>query len=137
MSDAPQITDEVLDEILNNPDAVEAVEALAKQEGIEKPLSEMSREEQASLVGLMLQRAQAANLGGGDVDPDDIPDELIAAVFSDPQGNAILREIMRDNQLEGDPADLPRETKQLIVKLLVDQGVISFEPPSANDNDAD
>lgn len=136
MADGPEITDDVLNEILGNPDAVEAVDALAKQEGIETPLVEMPRDEQARLVAMMLQRAQAASLGGGDIDANEIPDELISAVFADPQGDAILREIMQDNQLDGEPSDLPDDTKRLIIKLLVDQGVISFEPPSANDNDA-
>ena len=49
-------------------------------------------------------------------------------MFADPRADALLRDIMSKNELAGEPADLPLEIKQAIVKMMVDQDIIRFGP---------
>ena len=76
-------------------------------------------------------RAAEAQAGSTDAPsaPTEIPDMVVEQVFSDPRADAVLREIMSSNQLTGEPADLPIDVKRAIVKLLVDQGIVSFGQP--------
>lgn len=131
MADMPQIPDELLNQVLADPEAVAALQELAGQAGVTTPVLSMPREEQIALVTAMMglaQKAQAEGAApGGPGDPSNIPDDLIQQVFADPRADTILRDIMAGNQLTGEPADLPPDIKRAIVQLLIDQGVISFE----------
>jgi uncharacterized protein YdeI (YjbR/CyaY-like superfamily) len=136
MADAPEIPEELLNQVLADPEAVAALQELAGRAGVHTPVAEMPREEQIALVTAMMGLAQQAQNengpsgpGGpaGPGNPANIPDDLIAQVFADPRADTILRDIMNGNQLTGEPADLPQDVKRAIVQLLIDQGVISFE----------
>ncbi|MBU2533976.1 MAG: hypothetical protein KKB37_14640 [Alphaproteobacteria bacterium] len=128
MADMPEIPDELMQQILCDPEAVAALQELAGQSGITTPVAEMSREEQVALVSAMMALAQQQDPGGpGGGQPGAIPDELVQQVFSDPRADTILRDIMQANQLNGEPAELPDDIKRAIIQLLIDQGVISFE----------
>lgn len=143
-ADNPEIPDELLNQVLSDPEAVIALQNLAARAGVTTPVAEMPRTEQVALVTAMMGLAQRAEAEGGmppmaansnaPGNPADIPADLVAQVFADPRADEILRDIMSGNQLEGEPADLPDDMKRAIVQLLIDQGVISFEdnqPPSA------
>ncbi|MFZ1108587.1 MAG: toll/interleukin-1 receptor domain-containing protein [Rhodomicrobium sp.] len=63
----------------------------------------------------------------------EIPDALVRHIFADPQAEEMLRDAMRQNNLPGEPADLPLETQRAIVAALMQQGVIQFaDAPQAD-----
>lgn len=132
MADTPEIPEELLTQVLSDPEAVAALQELAGRAGVEQPVLEMPRQEQIALVTAMMGVAQKqqAEQGGVTGDPSAVPDDLIEQVFADPQADPILRDIMNGNQLTGEPVNLPQDIKRAIVQLLIDQGVISFEEPS-------
>lgn len=128
MADIPEIPEELLQQVLSDPDAVAALQELAGRAGVTTPVLSMPREEQIALVTAMMGLAQKAQAeGGAPGAPSNVPDDLVQQVFSDPRADTILRDIMAGNQLTGEPADLPHDIKQAIVQLLIDQGVISFD----------
>jgi len=137
MTDVPQIPDELLSQVLSDPEAVDALQQLAARAGVTTPVADMPRDEQVALVTAMMNIAQQAQNDGANDNPNpgnnpaDIPADLISQIFADPQADTILREIMEGNQLAGEPADLPDDIKRAIVQMLIDQGVISFEDPGA------
>ncbi len=137
MTDAPEIPPEMLDEILRDPEAVAAMQELAGRAGITTPVAEMGREEQTALITTMLGLAQQSGTAvGADgqplAGPSHVPQELIDQVFSDPRADPMLRDIISHNQLTGEPADQPADVKEAIVRMLVDQGVISFSDNDTN-----
>lgn len=136
MADLPEIPEELLNQVLSDPEAVEALQHLAGRAGNTTPVAEMPRAEQIALVTAMMGLAERAEAGGGMPEaansnvpgnPADIPADLVAEVFADPRADEILRDIMNSNQLTGEPADLPDDIKRAIIQLLIDQGVISFD----------
>jgi hypothetical protein len=63
----------------------------------------------------------------------EIPDALVQHIFADPDAQEMLRDAMRQNDLSGEPADLPLETQRAIVAALMQQGVIQFgDAPQAD-----
>ncbi|MGI9475390.1 MAG: hypothetical protein ACR2PI_01695 [Hyphomicrobiaceae bacterium] len=128
MADTPEIPDQLLQQVLADPEAVAALQELAGRAGVTTPVLSMPHEEQVALVTAMMGLAQQAQAeGGGPGAPSDVPDDLVEQVFADPRADAVLRDIMAGNQLTGEPAELPQDIKRAIVQLLIDQGVISFE----------
>ena len=131
MVDTPEIPDQLLQQVLADPEAVAALQELAGRAGVTTPVLSMTHEEQVALVTAMMglaQQAQAEGAGpGGPGAPSGVPDDLGEQVFADPRADAVLRDIMAGNQLTGEPAELPQDIKRAIVQLLIDQGVISFE----------
>ena len=133
MADTPDIPDELLAQILSDPEAVDALQQLAARANVTMPVAEMPRPEQVALVKAMMNIAQQAQQQGSNDNPDpsgnpaDIPEELVSQIFADPRADTILRDIMQGNELTGEPADLPDDIKRAIVQMLIDQGVISFE----------
>lgn len=138
MAEMPEIPQELLDQVLADPEAVAALQELAGRAGVTTPVAEMDRAEQVALVTAMIGAAQRAEAQSGNgapeaannnapSDPAAIPEGLIQQVFSDPRADEILRDIMANNQLAGEPADLDDEIKRAIVQMLIDQGVISFQ----------
>ena len=47
-------------------------------------------------------------------------------MFSAPEAQDMLRQVMQANGLDGAPADLPMATKQAIVTALIQNGAIRF-----------
>lgn len=131
MANTPEIPQELLNQVLSDPEAIAALQELAGRAGVTTPVLEMPREEQIALVTAMMGLAQEAQAKQGGTatpgDPSTVPDDLIQQVFADPRADTILRDIMAGNQLTGEPADLPQDIKRAIVQLLIDQGVISFD----------
>jgi hypothetical protein len=128
MTDAPEIPDAMLDQILGDPEAVSVLQQIAERAGVSTPVAEMSSAEQRQLVSLMfsiMQRSQAGE-GGAPGQGEAVPDEIVEQIFTDPRADGVLREIMESNELTGEPADLPIEAKRAIVNLLVEQGIVSF-----------
>lgn len=76
-----QISDELLDQTLADAQAVEALQALATEAGVDTAVADMSRDQQRELV------AAAMTIGESQpqtVTPDDITDEFIARAKSNP-----------------------------------------------------
>ncbi|MGI9408971.1 MAG: hypothetical protein ACR2OV_02775 [Hyphomicrobiaceae bacterium] len=133
MTTDPDITEDVFNRVLAEPEALKVLEVLAAREGITTPFLEIPREKQFEIVAAMMEMARAAQEQADDDDPpdgatDDIPDNIVEQVFADPRADALLRDIMSKNELAGEPTDLPLEIKQAIVKMMVDQGIIRFGP---------
>ncbi len=66
--------------------------------------------------------------------PDEIPDALVQHIFADPSLQELLREVMRQNNLAGEPADLSIDMQRSIVAALVKAGAINLgetPPPEA------
>jgi len=130
----PEIPEEMIDQILADPEAVAALQHLAKENGVTTPVGEMPRPAQKALIENMMaiaQQAQAAGLAGaasgeGSDGAAELPPGLVDQVFGDPRAQELLKKIMADNKLDGEPGDLPMEMKTAIVRMLVEQGVISF-----------
>lgn len=76
-----QISDELLDQTLADAQAVEALQALATEAGVDTAVADMSRDQQRELV------AAAMTIGESQpqtVTPDDITEEFIARAKSNP-----------------------------------------------------
>ncbi|MEL7481374.1 MAG: CHAT domain-containing tetratricopeptide repeat protein [Pseudomonadota bacterium] len=73
------------------------------------------------LKGLLGFRSKRANPS-----LESLPDDLVHAVFADPAGQDLLRKVMADNGLQGEPADLPPHVQRTIVEMLMAQGVIQI-----------
>ena len=133
MTTDPVITEDIFNRVLAEPEAIKVLEVLAAREGITSPFLEIPREKQFELVAAMMEMARNAQEQADDGDApggalDAIPDNIVEQVFADPRADALLRDIMSKNELAGEPADLPLEIKQAIVKMMVDQGIIQFGP---------
>ena len=128
----PEISDEALSRVLADPEAIKVLEVLAAREGISTPFLEIHRDKQIELVAKMMEMARAAQeqADGSNppIDAQSIPDEIVVQVFSDPRADKLLREIMSQSDLTGEPADLPFNIKQAIVSMMVERGIIRFGP---------
>ena len=59
--------------------------------------------------------------------PLPVADEVVREVFAAPQAQELLRGVMRQSGLDGEPASLPFEVQRAIVAALVGQGVIGID----------
>ncbi len=86
------------------------------------PLDELPLREQRNVARQMREARQQ------DDAPDlpQIPDALVRQIFADSQAQELLRDVMRQNNLPGAPADLPLEIQRAIVAALVKAGAISL-----------
>ena len=92
-----------------------------------KPLDETSISEQRNDARNYLKQKREAH------QQRQIPDALVQHIFANPQTQELLRDAMRQNNLSGEPADLPPETQRAIVAALMQQGVIKFgDAPQAD-----
>ncbi len=74
---------------------------------------------------LLLKRVSAA-LGGAVLDPATIPDELVATVFANPEARDFLQKIGEAIEQRGPPADWPNETKQAVIALMIERGMLQL-----------
>jgi tetratricopeptide (TPR) repeat protein len=58
-----------------------------------------------------------------------LPDEFVRAIFESPQAQGLLKEVLRQNNIEGEPGDLPFELQRAIASALVAQGLIQHVRP--------
>ncbi len=115
----------LLDQLLANPEAREALNAMLKEAGIPETIDKLGREAQRQAVAALMAMAQKQQDAAGE-EPD-IPEELVRRVFAEAQFQDLLRDIVQRNGLSGAPADLPMETKRAIVAALMKQGFIEEE----------
>jgi hypothetical protein len=131
----PEVPDELLDQVLANPQACQALNAMLKEAGIHETIDKLDRNVQRQAVAAfiaMAQKQQEAEAETAAPEAPDIPDELVRHVFADPQAQELLRDVMQQNNLPGAPADLPFEVQRAIVAALMKQGVIQMgEAPQA------
>ena len=135
----PEFPDRYLDQVLADPEAREALRDYARRQGIETGLQDMRRRELRLLAGALVAEGRAHQ----SLPPDDgsgplsdgaieIPAELVASIFKDPRARNLLKDIVAANGLQSAPADLPSNVKHDIARLLIEQGVITFQDPSAD-----
>jgi len=101
-----QISDELLDQTLADAQAVEALQALATEAGVDTAVADMSRDQQRELV------AAAMSIGESQpqtVTPDDITDEFVARAKSNPAMRERIEQHVMANgggaSLDAIPAD--------------------------------
>lgn len=101
------------------------LEELHQRSGATTPFGDLPVEKQKEmLAGLaMSMKAQAAAAGA-----DAYPDEVVEGIFSNVDAAPLLRKVMTDNGLTGEPADLPLETKRKIFEALVKAGALQLGP---------
>jgi len=120
-----QISEKMLDAALANDQMRAALSSALKMQGVEQPLDQVPREIIKAAFAAMAAIAQQRQQQKSPERPQ-IPDRLVAQIFADPRGDGVLRDVMRQNNLEGEPQDLPDGIKRQIVEVLVQQGVINF-----------
>jgi len=59
----------------------------------------------------------------------------VRAIFANPQTQALLKNVMSQINLAGEPGDLPLEVQRVIVAALIERGII--EVPAPDDDHAD
>jgi hypothetical protein len=98
-----------------------------------KPLDEFPTSEHRDIARQFLQQRREAQQQQKTPASAEIPDALVQHIFADPNTQEMLRDAMRQNNLSGEPADLPLETQRAIVAALMQQGVIQFgDAPQAD-----
>jgi hypothetical protein len=123
----PEVPDELLDMMLADKDMVEQLEAPLKAMGMTQSLAAMPREMQRAAVAAMMAVMQKSGADDEEADTTpDIPDAAVRAVFAEPKRQALLRDVMQQNGLEGDPADLPFSVQRKIVEALVQADALSL-----------
>ncbi len=132
----PDIPDELLDQILADPEARAKLEEALKHAGVDQPFDRMPRETQrqavAMLVAAMQQEQEQSQGKRGGNSGANIPDAMVRQIFADPQAQEMLRDVMQQNNLTGAPAGLPFEVQRAIVAALMEAGVIQTgEAPQA------
>jgi hypothetical protein len=55
-----------------------------------------------------------------------LPDAVVEQVFAAPQLQALLADILKQNNIDGAPADQPMEIKRAIVAALIEQGIVQI-----------
>ncbi len=131
----PEVPDALLDQLLADPKARAAIQHRLTQAGIDEPFERMPRETQREAVAAMMAAMQETKHETEAPEAPDIPDAMVRHVFADPQAQELLREVMRQNDLPGAPADLPFEVQRAIAAALIEKGIIKYgeapqdEPP--------
>ena len=87
----------------------------------------MPREAQRQAVGEMMAAMQEVHAETEAQGAPDISDELVRDAFAAPELQELLCDVMRHNDIEGAPADLPFEMQRAIIASLIEQGVIKFD----------
>lgn len=125
--DPDQIPQEMIDQIFADPNMTETLTAAIAMEGLSGEPADLAPVEKRALILRMMkasQRQRAPQASAGD--DVEISDAMARQIFADPDAQAMLKQVMADNTLEGAPSDLPVETQRAIVKALVANGVIRF-----------
>ena len=134
----PEVPDHLLDQVLGDPQAREALRDFAARQNIETPLENMEREQLRLLAGALVAEARAqqdamaqSTAAGAQVAAGDLPEGLVEQVFADPRAEPLLKDMAAANGFQQSPADLPDDVKRAFVQLLIEQGIITFEDPGA------
>jgi hypothetical protein len=133
----PEFPDHLLDQVLADPEARQALRDYAMRQGIETSLEDLSRQQLRLLAGALVAEARehgTFGTSGGDGTAAalaaEIPAELVTSIFEDPRAQNVLQDIVAANGLQGPPAALPDNIKREIVRLLIEQGIVTFEAPA-------
>ncbi len=83
--------------------------------------------------GLLQAIAQALGLVDGeresDIDTSSVPDQLVHTIFANAEMQPLLVQVMQQNNLGGDPRDLPFDVQRAIVVALIQAGAIQLAQP--------
>jgi len=126
----PDFPERLLDQVLADPQAMEALGDYARRRGITTPLAAMPREELRRIAGALMAEARAARTAAVPADEGladrtfGVPDGLTEAVFADEQARAVLADLAAAHGWSEAPAALPEHIKRMLVRMLIDEGVI-------------
>ncbi|MEN2495270.1 MAG: hypothetical protein TECD_01191 [Hyphomicrobiaceae bacterium hypho_1] len=112
------VSNEMLDAALENRKMREIIQAALKTLGVNKPINQVPRKFIKALFSAI------GSMAHGKKDAIHISNNLLEQIFSDPKASKLLRDVMRHNNLKGEPINLPDITKRKIVSTLVQRGAI-------------
>ena len=134
----PEFPEHLLDQVLGDPQAREALRDFASRQNSATPLEDMDRQQLRLLAGALVAEARAhqdtlaqSAAAGPQIAPGDLPEGLVEQVFADPRAEPLLKDMAAANGFQQNPADLPDDVKRAFVQLLIEQGIITFEEPDA------
>ena len=125
----PFVPDDVLDQILANALAQQALNEMLRDNGVEETIDLLDREAQRQAVAefVVLARKQQEER---DAEPEEVPDEypeisddLVLFVVSEPRLHDQLSDIMRQKGLKGEPSELTFENLRAVVAELMEESV--------------
>ncbi len=121
----PVIPDGVLDQILANALALQALNAMLREADIDETIGQLDREAQRKAVAAFIlmawQQQEAKAAGGAGPEFPEVSDDLVLFIFAEARLQDQLRDIMRQLNLSGEPGNLPFETKRAVVAALMEQ----------------
>ena len=83
--------------------------------------------------GLLQALAEALGLTGGEGESgpgtDSVPDQLVDTIFANAEMQPLLAHVMQQNNLSGDPKDLPFDVQRAIVVALILAGAVQLAQP--------
>ncbi|MGO9487137.1 MAG: TIR domain-containing protein [Rhodomicrobium sp.] len=124
---------ELVEHILADQDARATIELVLEQKGIEEPLDVMKPEERRDAIAEAMFAVIAEKLAlkakTAAADPREVPDALVNRVFANGHAQGLIRDVMRQYNLDGAAADLPFETKRFITGKLKEHGFVKDEEP--------
>ena len=121
----PVIPDDVLDQILANALALQALNVMLREADIDETIGQLDREAQRKAVAAFIlmawQQQEAKAAGGAGPEFPEVSDDLVLFIFAEARLQDQLRDIMRQLNLSGEPGNLPFETKRAVVAALMEQ----------------
>ena len=121
----PIIPDGVLDQILANALALQALNAMLREADIDETIGQLDREAQRKAVAAFIlmarQQQEAKAAAGAGPEFPEVSDDLVLFIFAEARLQDQLRDIMRQLNLSGEPGNLPFETKRAVVAALMEQ----------------
>ena len=121
----PVIPDGVLDQILANALALQALNVMLREADIDETIGQLDREAQRKAVAAFIlmawQQQEAKAAGGAGPEFPEVSDDLVLFIFAEARLQDQLRDIMRQLNLSGEPGNLPFETKRAVVAALMEQ----------------
>ena len=143
-TDTLEVSDDLLDEVLADPELRGQLEEMLLDAAIHEPLDMLPRETQREAVSALLAAMEdmpetdgVAEVAAADVAPAPAPmpaprptpvvavsDAVVHYVFADPKSHDMLKKVMREADLLGQPGDLEFDTRREIVEVLAEHGRI-------------
>ncbi len=125
----PFVPDDVLDQILANALAQQALNEMLRENDIEETVDLLDREAQRKTVAefvVMARKQQEERAAEPEEVADEFPeisDDLVLFVVGEPRLHDQLRDIMRLKGLEGEPSELTLDKLRAVVAELMEESV--------------
>lgn len=109
------ISDEMIDTMLSNSQAVSALQGVATELGQMTAVGDMSRDEVRTLIATVVARQQAAET----VAKPQVPEEAIDQLLADPEAVSGLQELARHNGIDTPVAEMTREQQRALIEAMM------------------